>query len=77
MRKRLLLSLLLHERKTEFSDTNFEIGNIADISTEWYFCPYEDWKHSVEMLAESIQSKGFLKVGIRELFSVRMNEYQN
>lgn len=29
------------------------------------------------MLAESIQSKGFLKVGIRELFSVRMNEYQN
>ena len=39
----------------------------TNISTECYFCP-DEVKHSVEMLA---------RVGIRELFYIHMNEYQN
>jgi len=34
--KWLLLRWLLHKRKREFSDTNFEIRNLADVSIECF-----------------------------------------
>lgn len=59
--KWLLLSWLLHKQKSELSDTNFEIGTLANILTE---CFTFAQKHSVKMLVRFFD----LKVGIKELY---------